>query len=114
MLFLGIDACFKLKLKDCGFNNPDLGTHLAYMVNDTEYINYISAYAATSGSNKEVSSRFVSFNQSWLTAHLIRLQLVDQSCTWSIRHTQRIPRAMPQLVLQLSPVIILLSAQLVL
>lgn len=36
-LFLGIDACFKLKLKDRGFNDPDLGTGLAYMVKDRPY-----------------------------------------------------------------------------
>ena len=117
MLFLGIDVCFKLKLKDRGFKDPDLGTRLAYMVNNTEYVNYISTCAAAGGSNREVSScKEVSSRFVLLTAHLsmIRLQLVDQSCMWSIRHTQRILRAMLQPALQPSPVIILLSAQLVL
>ena len=36
-LFVGVDACFKLKLKDRGFSDPDLGTGLAYMVNDISY-----------------------------------------------------------------------------
>ena len=29
--------CFKLKLKDRGFSDPDLGNGLAYMVNDVSY-----------------------------------------------------------------------------
>ena len=36
-LFLGVDACFKLKLKDRKFHDPDLGTGLAYMVKDAPY-----------------------------------------------------------------------------
>ena len=32
-----MDACFKLKLKDRKFNDPDLGTGLAYMVADSPY-----------------------------------------------------------------------------
>ena len=45
MLFLGVDACFKLKLKDRGFNDPDLGTGLAYMVNEAAYQMYLNANA---------------------------------------------------------------------
>ena len=44
-LFLGIDGCFKLKLKDRGFKGPDLGTGLAYMVNEDLYQTYLSANA---------------------------------------------------------------------
>jgi hypothetical protein len=40
-LFLGIDGCFKTKLKDRGINDPDLGTGLAYMVNDVDYAAHI-------------------------------------------------------------------------
>ena len=29
--------CFKLKLKDQGFSDPDLGNGCAYMVNDVSY-----------------------------------------------------------------------------
>ena len=36
-LFVGVDACFKLKLKDRKFDDPDLGTGLAYMVEDAPY-----------------------------------------------------------------------------
>ena len=36
-LFLGIDGCFKTKLKDRGIMDPDLGTGLAYMVNDAGF-----------------------------------------------------------------------------
>jgi hypothetical protein len=42
-LFLGIDACFKLKLKDRGFNDPDLSTGLAYMVNEELYQAHLGA-----------------------------------------------------------------------
>jgi hypothetical protein len=42
-LFLGIDACFKLKLKDRGFNDPNLGTGLAYMANQSLYQTYLDA-----------------------------------------------------------------------
>ena len=52
-LFLGIDACFKLKRKERGFNDPDLGTGLAYMVNKDSYQKYLSANV---GGNEPVSS----------------------------------------------------------
>ena len=45
MLFLGVDTCFKLKLKDRGFNDPDLGTGLAYMVNEAAYQMYLNENA---------------------------------------------------------------------
>lgn len=41
-LFVGIDACFKTKLKDRGFNDPDLGTGLAYMVKENQYQEYLA------------------------------------------------------------------------
>jgi hypothetical protein len=41
-LYLGLDACFKLKLKDRGLNDPDLGTRLLYFVNDSKYRAYLS------------------------------------------------------------------------
>jgi hypothetical protein len=37
ILVLALDACFKLKLKDRSFFDPDLGTRLAYMVDDDKY-----------------------------------------------------------------------------
>lgn len=40
-LFLGIDGCFKTKLKARGINDPDLGTGLAYMVNDVDYAAHV-------------------------------------------------------------------------
>ena len=42
-LFLGIDACFKLKLKDRGIKDPDLCTGSAYMVNEGPYQKYLDA-----------------------------------------------------------------------
>ena len=48
MLFLGIDACFKLKLKDRGFVDPDLSAGTAYMVNEALYQTYLAANVNTS------------------------------------------------------------------
>lgn len=45
-LFLGIDACFKLKLKDRGFDDPDLCAGSAYMVNEDSYQKYLAANAS--------------------------------------------------------------------
>ena len=42
-MILGIDACFKVKLKDRGIQDPDLLTGSAYMVNETSYQNYLNA-----------------------------------------------------------------------
>jgi hypothetical protein len=42
-LILGIDACFKVKLKDRGVQDPDLLSGSAYMVNEKLYQNYLSA-----------------------------------------------------------------------
>ena len=41
-LFLGIDACFKLKLKDRGFKDPSLCVGSAYMVNADSYQEYLN------------------------------------------------------------------------
>ena len=45
-VFIGLNACFKFKLKDCGFDDPDLGNGLAYMVADPAYKEHISRHAA--------------------------------------------------------------------
>ena len=45
-LFLGVDACFKLKLKDRGFKDPSLCTGLAYMVNKDSYQQHLDANAS--------------------------------------------------------------------
>ena len=47
-MFLGIDACFKLKLKERGFDDPDLGTGLAYLVNNVPYEEHLKSNFATS------------------------------------------------------------------
>jgi len=52
--FIGLDGCFKPKLKDCGIVDPDLGTGLAYMVNDTKYAAHLKATADTA-TDKPVS-----------------------------------------------------------
>lgn len=44
-LFLGIDGCFKTKLKDRKIADPDLGTGLAYMVNDVDYATHLEETA---------------------------------------------------------------------
>lgn len=51
-LFLGIDGCFKTKLKDRGITDPDLGTGLAYMVNDADYAAHIKE---TAGDTAEIT-----------------------------------------------------------
>lgn len=40
-----MDACFKLKLKDRGFDDTDLGTGLAYFVNEATYQKHLSTAA---------------------------------------------------------------------
>ena len=60
-LFLGVDACFKLKLKDRGLKDPDLGVRLAYMANDTEYSDYIRVHG-TKTHPQEVSRLTVSIS----------------------------------------------------
>jgi len=37
-----MDACFKLKLKDRGFDDPDLGTGLAYFVEEVAYQEHLA------------------------------------------------------------------------
>ena len=47
MLFLGIDGCFKPKFKDRGITDPDLGTGLAYMVDEGDYAAHLEATVGT-------------------------------------------------------------------
>lgn len=42
-LFIGLDACFKLKLKDRGFKDPDVSQGSAYTVNEGPYQKYLRA-----------------------------------------------------------------------
>lgn len=60
-MFLGIDACFKLKLKDRGLKDPDLGVRLAYMANETEYSDYIRIHGRKTH-DQEVSWLIVSIH----------------------------------------------------
>ncbi|EIN05248.1 hypothetical protein PUNSTDRAFT_75081, partial [Punctularia strigosozonata HHB-11173 SS5] len=39
--FIGVDACFKLKLRDRGFQDPALGDGLAYFVSDVQYKHHL-------------------------------------------------------------------------
>lgn len=55
-LYLGIDACFKLKLKDRGFSDPDLGTSLAYMVNNNRYRDHLGKFTADTPENVRARS----------------------------------------------------------
>jgi hypothetical protein len=41
-LIIALDACFKLKLKDRSFADPDLGTGLSYMVGEENYKAHIA------------------------------------------------------------------------
>ena len=52
--FLGLDGCFKPKLKNRGIDDPDLGTGLAYMVNDEDYAAHLEATAGAAA-DKSVS-----------------------------------------------------------
>jgi hypothetical protein len=42
-----MDGCFKTKLKDRGIMDPDLGTGLAYMVNDANYAAHLEETAGS-------------------------------------------------------------------
>lgn len=42
ILIIALDACFMLKLKDRSFIDPNLGTRLAYIVNDDKYQQHLS------------------------------------------------------------------------
>lgn len=53
-VFIGLDACFKFKLKERGFRDPDLGSGLAYVVPDSAYREHLSRHAA-SKSRSDVS-----------------------------------------------------------
>ena len=54
-LIIALDACFKLKLKDRSFVDPDLGTGLAYMVNEKKYQLHL-AHCAENPLSREVSA----------------------------------------------------------
>lgn len=54
-LFLGVDACFKLKLKDRGIKDPDLGTGLSHVVKEGPFQKYLAENADT---DEPVSSFF--------------------------------------------------------
>ena len=41
-LFVGINACFKTKLEDRGFNDPDISSGMTYMVNENQYRTYLA------------------------------------------------------------------------
>ena len=41
-LFLGVDGCFKLKLKERGLRDPDLSAGLAYFVKEDAYQKYLA------------------------------------------------------------------------
>ena len=64
MLFLGVDTCFKLKLKDRGFDDPELGMGLAYMVNEDSYQVYLDANTDT---NEPIGSVVYSFDSSLIS-----------------------------------------------
>jgi len=51
-----MDGCFKPKLKDRGIKDPDLGTGLAYMVNNIDYAAHLEETADTTA-DKVVSKR---------------------------------------------------------
>jgi hypothetical protein len=53
-LFVALDACFKLKLKDRSSVDPDLGTGFAYMVSNKNYLSHI-AHCERNPLPKEVS-----------------------------------------------------------
>ena len=109
-LFLAIDGCFKTKLKECGIKDPDLGTGLAYMVNDDDYAEHLEQ---TTGmlSEKTVSPNSNPFVQP-LT--LTRLQLAALISMLLIKRILEIKRATLLLVSLLSLVITHLSIRLVL
>ena len=62
-MFLGIDGCFKTKLKDCGITDPDLGTGLSYMVNDLDYAAHLKETTGSVPSKDVVSTLLPHFFQ---------------------------------------------------
>ena len=44
-LFLAIDACFRLKLKRRGINDPELGSGWAYFVAQSEFQEHLLKFA---------------------------------------------------------------------
>lgn len=56
-LIIALDACFKLKLKDRSFLDPDLGTGLTYMVNEEKYQRHL-AHCSKNPPSREVSFRY--------------------------------------------------------
>lgn len=43
-LWLSLDACFKLKCKNRGLKDPELGSGFAYLINQDEYRDFLGAY----------------------------------------------------------------------
>lgn len=53
-LYLSMDANFKLKQKERGFNDPPLSNGLAYMVSNEKLADHL-AHCSANGSTKEVT-----------------------------------------------------------
>jgi hypothetical protein len=73
-----VDGCFKTKLKDCGITDPDLGTGLAYMVNEADYATHLEQTAGTTA-DKVVSPRSPYLTSVNILTTLGRLQVVAQT-----------------------------------
>lgn len=73
-----MDGCFKTKLKDRGITDPDLGTGLAYMVNEADYTTHLEQTAGTTA-DKVVSARLPYLMSVNALTTLGRLQVAAQT-----------------------------------
>jgi hypothetical protein len=105
-----VDGCFKTKLKDRGIKDPDLGTGLAYMVNDMDYAAHLEE-TAKSTSDKVVSTRLSRLASVSLLTTLGRLRVAAQISTLWIKRIHGTPRAISSPALSPSLVGTRLSAQ---
>jgi len=90
-MFLGIDGCFKTKLKDRGITDPDLGTGLAYMVNDMDYAAHLEE--ATEPKLDKVSTRRPRHTNKHTNYPPGRVRLAARPSTLSIRPIHETPKA---------------------
>lgn len=84
---MGVDACFKLKLKDRGFGGADLSAGLAYMVKEDQYKTYL---AANTDINEPVRSVLCSIDSSLIATMQITtcgpdLNAINQAFTKNSR-----------------------------
>ena len=64
-LFLAVDANFRLKLKERGIEDPDIGSGWAYFVESRRYIEHLSQNTDVSQKTSDVEVSDLTFNSAW-------------------------------------------------